>query len=142
MDGALRDDLLQNRISNYFNCSEVLKYYFGKCPYCNGLRYYCPGCIKNVFPELGYSCGEYLACPFDDLTFLKSLGPLEWKLYCNKDSRPDKDLLEDEEIKKLKEEGEALIRRRYELQNHVLREMGMKEYDIEREVEDWREAYC
>lgn len=42
----------------------------------------------------------------------------------------------------MKKEGGALVRERYKYANRMLREMGLKHYDIEKEVKDWQEVFC
>lgn len=82
-----------------------------------------------------------LNCSLGDGYYIKGLHPLESKLFSNQNPSSNKDTLGAEEAAQLKE-GEALVRERYEYSNRMLREMGLKEYDIEKEVKDWQEAYC
>lgn len=80
----------------------------------------------------------------DDNGYIRQLEELEGKLYLNKRSSSTlrKEPLGVEKVAELEEEGKALLRERYETCNRMLREMGLKEYDVEKEVKDWQEAYC
>jgi hypothetical protein len=152
---VVRNDslLLSNQISNYSHGRDVLhKYFFGTCPHCGGASYVCPGCdcICREQSELYSGCGVYLSCPmclgldfaFYDNGYMVDLLSLQHDLFRNKNLRPDEEPLGVEVASQMKIEGEAVVRERYELCNRMLREMGLKEYDVEQEVKDWQETFC
>ncbi|RHZ58931.1 uncharacterized protein CDV56_104695 [Aspergillus thermomutatus] len=120
-------------------------YFFGRCPYCGTLGWFCPGC-QRVWPELFGGCAVDLSCPVchgydfarNDKTTLDYQDSLENRLGSR---RQDPAFSKAEAGAKLREEMLSSVRERYESTNARRAEMGMKKEDVDELVRDYNSVY-